>query len=80
MAEATITGIAVCGGGEHVTLRLTVGANNFDFTYETAELIGGISADDRRQATLIMAKFHCIGMNKSQARTALAGGVDVVTS
>lgn len=80
MAEATITGIAVCAGGEHVTLRLTVGANNFDFVYAMDELTGGISAEDRRQATLIMAKFHCTGMNKSQARTALAGGIDVVTS
>lgn len=80
MAEATITGVAVCAGGEHVTLRLTVGANNFDFRYDMEELVGGIGADDRRQAVLTIAKFHCTGMTKAQARTALAGGVDVVTS
>jgi hypothetical protein len=79
MASATITGVHVCGGGEHVVLRLTVGAQNFDFSYEMDELIGGIPPDDRRLATLVIAKFHCTGMTKAQARTALAGGVDVET-
>lgn len=80
MATATITGISVCAGGEHVTLRLTIGANNFNFRYDMEELTGGIPMDDRRLATLIMAKFHCTGMTKAQARTALQGGIDVVTS
>ena len=80
MANATITGVAQCAGGDHVTLRLTVGAQNFDFVYHLDELLGGIPPDDRALATLVISKFHCTGMTKQQARTALAGGVDVVTT
>ncbi len=81
MASATITGIAQCDGGEHVTLRLTIGAQNFDFAYTMDEMLGGIPSEDRREAMLIMAKFHCSGMTKAQARTELVSpGISVVTS
>ena len=80
MATATITGVHQCGGGEHVVLRLTIGANNFDFNYDMEDIIGGIPEEHRRLATLVIAKFHCSGMTKAQSRSALAAGVDVVTS
>lgn len=81
MATATITMQSVCAGGDHVTVRLTVGAQNFDFNFGVDELRDPITADDRRLATSIMTRFHCQGMTKAQARAELQSpGISVVTS
>lgn len=81
MASATITLQAVCDGGDHATLRLTVGANTFDFTYEVDELRAGISAEQRREVVATIVRFHCGGMSKAQAKAELQnGGISVSTS
>lgn len=81
MANATITMQAVCAGGEHVTVRLTVGAQNFDFVYDVSELNQAITAEERRQAVSIITRFHCGGMTKAGAKAELQSpGISVVTS
>ena len=81
MATATITLQSVCAGGNHVTVRLTVGAQNFDFTYMIDELDNPITAEERRLATSIITRFHCQGMTAAQAKAELVSpGISVVTS
>lgn len=81
MATGTITSLSVCPGGEHLNVRLAVGAQNFDFSYEIDELRAAITTDDRRAAVLAMIKFHCGGMTKVAARAQLASpGISVVTT
>ena len=81
MASATITLQSVCAGGDHVNVRLTVGAQNFDFNYGIDELRETITPEERRLATSVIARFHCQGMTKAQAKTELTSpGISVVTS
>jgi hypothetical protein len=81
LASATITLQSVCAGGDHVTLRLTVGAQTFDFHYGIDELRENISTDDRREAVRTITRFHCGGMTKAQAKAELQGtGISVATS
>lgn len=81
MASASITLQSVCDGGDHVKLRLTVGANTFDFDYNIDELRQSITAEDRREAVLTITRFHCSGMTKAQAKTELESpGIQVTTS
>jgi hypothetical protein len=82
MATATITLQSVCGaGGEHCIIRLTVGANNFDFTFAISDLNNPITADERQLATSIITRFHCGGMTKLEAKAELQPpGISVVTS
>lgn len=81
MATAAITLQSVCAGGDHVKLRLTVGAQSFDFNYDVDELREPITAEQRRDAVSIITRFHCGGMTKAQAKTELTSpGISVVTS
>lgn len=81
MATGTIVLQSVCAGGDHVTIRLTVGAQTFDNTYNVDELRNAISADEIRAATSIITRFHCQGMTKAQAKTELQSpGIAVSTS
>lgn len=81
MAAATITLQSVCAGGDHVVVRLTVGAQNFDFAYTISDLNNAITPEERQLATSIIARFHCGGMTKAQAKTELTSpGISVVTS
>ncbi len=80
MASATISLLSVCAGGEHVNVRLTVGANDFDFSYEVSELLETITAAERRQVTSIMSRFHCQGLTKAQAKAELLAGIQVTTA
>lgn len=80
MASATITGLSVCDGGEHVTLRTSInGGSAFNESFTVTELRQPISADERRTAVSVMARFHCQNMTKAQAWADLVAGVDVVT-
>jgi len=81
MATATITLQSVCDGGDHVVLRLTVGANTFDYSYHVDELREVITEEQRRKAVSIITRFHCGGMTKAQAKAELqAPGIAVSTS
>lgn len=81
MATAAITLQSVCAGGDHVKLRLTVGAQSFDFNYDVDELREPITAEQRRDAVSIITRFHCGGMTKAKAKTELTSpGISVVTS
>lgn len=81
MATGTIVLQSICAGGEHATVRLTVGAQNFDFTYGVGELDDPITAADRREAVKTIVRFHCGGMTAAQTRTELQSpGISVVTS
>ncbi len=81
MASATITLQSACAGGDHLVVRLTVGANNFDFQYTMDEMRDTITAEERRAATSIIARFHCQGMTKAQARAELESpGISVSTA
>ncbi len=80
MASATISLLSVCTGGEHVNVRLAVGANDFDFSFEVAELLVAISPEERKQVTSIMSRFHCQGLTKVQAKAELLAGIQVTTA
>ncbi len=81
MASATITLQSICAGGEHCVVRLTVGAQDFDFNFPISELNNPISAEERKAATSIIARFHCGGLTKAQAKTELQSpGIAVSTS
>lgn len=82
MATATITSVSYCPGGDHAVLRLTVGAQNFDFTFHVDEIVGlQITNVERRELLRLMAGFHCFGMTKAQTKAELASpGISVVTS
>ena len=81
MATATITLQSVCAGGDHVVVRLTVGAQNFDFNYNVDELRDPITAQQRQEAVSIITRFHCGGMTKAQAKAELTSpGISVVTT
>jgi len=81
MATATISLQSVCSGGEHCVVRLTVGAQNFDFSYPISELNNAITPEERRLATSIITRFHCGGMTKVQAKAELQSpGIAVSTS
>lgn len=81
MASATITLLNVCSGGEHVNVRLAVGAQNFDFSFPISDLIVPISAEERQIVTSVITRFHCQGLTKAQAKTELTSpGISVVTS
>ena len=71
MATATISLQSVCAGGDHVTVRLTVGAQNFDYGYEISELNEPITAEQRKDAVSVITRFHCGGMTKAQAKAEL---------
>lgn len=81
MASATIVSTAICAGGDHVTTRTTIGASTFDYVWQIDDLRQALSADDVKTATSIMARFHCQGMTKAQAKAELVSpGISVVTS
>ena len=81
MATATISLQSVCAGGDHVTVRLTVGAQNFDYAYNVDELREAISSEQRKDAVLTIMRFHCGGMTKAQAKAELQSpGIAVSTS
>ncbi len=81
MASATITLQSVCAGGDHVVLRLTVGAQTFDFNYNIDDLNDPITPEERQQAVSIITRFHCGGMTKAQAKTELTSpGISVSTT
>lgn len=81
MASGTIVMQSVCAGGDHVVVRLTVGAQNFDFNFSVDELDQPITAAERRDAVSIITRFHCGGMTKAQTKTELTSpGISVVTS
>jgi hypothetical protein len=81
MATATITTLGTCAGGDHVRIRFTVGANNFDYDYLIEELNEPISPEQRRIAISVFTRFHCTGMTKAETKTELQPpGISVVTS
>lgn len=81
MSTATIHQQAICAGGDHITLRLTVGANTFDFVYDVTDLTSPITAEERKMAVSVMTRFHCGGMSKTAAKAELQSpGISVVTS
>lgn len=81
MATAAITLQSVCAGGDHCVVRLTVGAQSFDFPFNIDELNLPITADERRNAVSIITRFHCGGMTKVEAKAELQSpGISVVTS
>lgn len=81
MATATITLQSVCAGGDHLVMRLTIGANNFDYNVTDDEVRATITPAERRAAMLTMARFHCQGMTRAQAKAELdPPGISVVTS
>ncbi len=80
MASATISLLSACAGGEHVNVRLTVGANNFDFSFAIDQLRDAITAEERQLVTSVMARFHCQGMTKAEAKTELQAGIQVTTA
>lgn len=80
MATATIIRQAICAGGDHVTLRLTVGANTFDFMYDVTDLSLPITAEQRKEAVSVITRFHTGGMTKAQVRTAVQNGITVTTA
>ena len=71
MATATISLISICDGGEHCVVRLTVGANNFDYTYPVSELNDPIISEQRKDAVSVITRFHCGGMTKAQTKAEL---------
>lgn len=80
MATANILLQNACAGGNHITLQLTIGANTFNYQFLADDLIVALSDEDRQRATLAMAKFHCRGMTRAEARTALMSGITVTTT
>lgn len=80
MSVADINLQEICGGGNHITLRLTVGAQTFDFPYMTDEVLGPIDQDMRRTFVLVASRFHCLGMTNAEARAAMQAGITVTTS
>lgn len=81
MASGTITLQSVCAGGDHVSVRLTVGAQTFDYNYLIDDLNAPITAEDRRLAVSVITRFHCGGLTKAQAKAELQSpGISVVTS
>lgn len=81
MASATITLQSVCAGGDHIVLRLTIGAQNFDFPFGVDELRQAISAEERKEAVSVITRFHCGGMTKAQAKAELQSpGIAVTTA
>ena len=80
MATATISLQSVCAGGGHAVLRLTVGAQTFDYSYNMDDLREPITAEQRKEAVSVITRFHCGGMTKAQAATELQSpGISVVT-
>lgn len=81
MASATIVGTGVCAGGNHVSTRTTVGAQTWDFQWTADELLQVLNDDEVKIATLLLARLHCRGMTKAQAKAELVSpGISVVTS
>ena len=82
MASLTIISTAICSGGEHVTIQTAiVGGPTFSATYQVDELRAALTLEEAKAASLTLARWHCTGMTKAQAKTALTTpGILVVTS
>ena len=81
MATAIITMTAACAGGNHltVTVRINGGAIR-TFGYSVDDMREPITTEAIQDTELLMARFHCAGMTRAQAKTALQAGITVATS
>jgi hypothetical protein len=81
MAAALIKLQSACAGGEHVVIRLTIGANNTDFNYQADDFVGPIASfEEKRVFALILSRWHCQGMTRAQMKAELQNGIDVTTA
>lgn len=82
MASATIVFNSACPGGAHISLDVTINAGQTrTFSYTADEVRSAISVAEIREVALTMAKFHCGGMTRAQAKAELdPPGISVSTS
>lgn len=81
MATAVISLNSICAGGGHVHLNLQVnGGQTRVLQFDADEIRRNFTLEEIETAAIVLARFHCMGMTRAEARNALQAGVTVTTA
>jgi len=78
MATVTLTALAICGGGDHVRLRLDVnGVERLTKTFKVPELVDTLDDTDTLDIVRTLVRLHKIGKTNAQVKTDLLAGLTI---